>query len=131
MEYRFLYRRCLPHRPIGSGDIGHRVSCFYFHDGGDHPTVAFPRNLIVAGDDRRLRLAETFLSASGGPHLTNTVTEIVGGADATIDYYMVQRQSTDSFHVSTVQADSARDATLTPIRFRLALHWRVTILSGA
>jgi cysteine desulfurase/selenocysteine lyase len=74
------------------------------------PTATFPRNLVIAGERSQVRFAEVFLPASGGIHLINTVTEIVAGADSAVDYCMVQRQASDSFHVSMVQADLGRDA---------------------
>jgi cysteine desulfurase/selenocysteine lyase len=75
------------------------------------PTATFPRNLVIAGERSQVRFAEVFLPASGGIHLINTVTEIVAGADSVVDYCMLQRQASDSFHVSMVQADLGRDAS--------------------
>jgi cysteine desulfurase/selenocysteine lyase len=81
------------------------------------PTATFPRNLVIAGERSQVRFAEVFLTASGGIHLMNTVTEIVAGADSTVDYCMVQRQAIDSFHVAMVQADLGRDANFTSHSF--------------
>ena len=81
------------------------------------PTATFLRNLVIAGDRSQVRFAEVFLPASGGIHLMNPVTEIVAGADSTVDYCMIQRQAIDSFHVSMVQADLGRDASFTSHSF--------------
>src|SRR5207302_1995945 len=74
------------------------------------PTVTHPRNLIVAGRDSRLTLVETYAGPEG-VYFTNAVTEVVAGPGAVIDHYKVQQESTDAFHVGTVQVHQARGST--------------------
>jgi Fe-S cluster assembly protein SufD len=93
------------------------IHLVFVSTGADGPVAAYPRNLIVAGEGARVALVETFLSPPGAVHLTNAVTEIVAGANATIDYYKIQRESTESFHVATLTASLDRDASLTSHTF--------------
>jgi Fe-S cluster assembly protein SufD len=95
------------------------VHLVFISAGADQPVAAYPRNLIVVAEGARVAVAETFLSVPGEVHLTNAVTEIVAGANATIDYYKIERESSDSFHVATVKASLGRDATLTSHTFSL------------
>ena len=95
------------------------VHLVFVSTGGDEPRALFPRNLIVVGEGSRVALVEVFLSATGGVYLTNAVTEIVGGSDAIIDYYRMERESSDSFHVATVKASLGRDASFTSHTFSL------------
>jgi Fe-S cluster assembly protein SufD len=77
------------------------------------PRATFPRNVIIVGEGAEVALVEVFLSATEGVYLTNTVTEIVAGPGATLDYYNVELESHNSFHVGTIQADLKGDANLT------------------
>jgi Fe-S cluster assembly protein SufD len=91
-----------------------------FASTGAAPLLAtFPRNLIVVGEGSRVALVEAFLSVPGGLYLTNAVTEIVGGSGAIIDYYRMEQESSDSFHVATVKVRLGRDASLTSHTFSL------------
>ena len=95
------------------------VHLVFISTGADQPVAAYPRNLIVAGEGSRVAVAETFLSVPGEVHLTNAVTEIVAGANATVDYYKMERESRDSFYVATVKASLGRDASWTSHTFSL------------
>jgi Fe-S cluster assembly protein SufD len=95
------------------------VHLVFVSTGGDQPLATHPRNLIVADEGSRVAVVETFLSVPGEVHLTNAVTEIVAGANATIDYYKMERESSDSFHVATVKASLGRDASLSSHTFSL------------
>jgi Fe-S cluster assembly protein SufD len=104
--------------PAGT-TVSRPVHLVFVSTGGDQPFAAFPRNVIVAGEGSRVALAETFLSVAGVVHLTNAVTEIVAGANATIDYYKIERESCDDFHVATINASLGRDASLNTHTFSL------------
>jgi Fe-S cluster assembly protein SufD len=95
------------------------VHLVFVSSGADQPLAAYPRNLIVAGEGARDVIAETFLSFPCEVHLTNAVTEIVAGANATVDYYKMERESSDDFHVATLNASLGRDASLTTHTFSL------------
>lgn len=95
------------------------VHLVFVSTGEDQPLAAFPRNVIVVGEGARVALAETFLSVPGVVHLTNAVTEIVAGANATIDYYKIERESCDDFHVATINANLGPDASLHTHTFSL------------
>ncbi len=93
--------------------LTHPVHLVFISTGAVEPRATYPRNLILAGERSQVAVAEVFLSASGGVYLTNAVTEIVAGAGATIDYYKMECESGDGFHVATVKATLDRDASLT------------------
>ncbi len=93
------------------------IHLVFVSSGAPQPIAAHPRNLILVGDGARVALAETFLSAPGQAHLTNAVTEIVAGAGAAVDYYQIERESIENFHVATVNASLGRDADFTSHTF--------------
>jgi Fe-S cluster assembly protein SufD len=70
--------------------------------------VSHPRNLIVAGANSQARIIENYISPDGITYFTNAVTEIVGGEGAVLDYYKVQRESKEAFHIATLQVHQGR-----------------------
>lgn len=73
-------------------------------DGREMATVSYPRNLIVADDESQAVIVESYVGVGKDVYLTNVVTEIIGGKNAVIDYYKLQRESEGAFHIATVQA---------------------------
>jgi Fe-S cluster assembly protein SufD len=71
--------------------------------------VSYPRTLIVVGANAQCAIIETYLGE--GLHFTNAVTEIVAGEGAVVDYYKVQRESFEAYHVATMQATLGRSAS--------------------
>jgi Fe-S cluster assembly protein SufD len=70
--------------------------------------VSHPRTLIVVGEFAQCTLVETYLGT--GDYLSNSVTEIVVGAGASVDHYKVQMESRSAFHVATLATEIGRDA---------------------
>ncbi len=72
-----------------------------------------PRLLVVAEPLSRIAIVESFAcnGTMGAAYLVNAVAEIEVGNGARVDHYKIQRESTDSFHVSTTQVRQGRDST--------------------
>jgi Fe-S cluster assembly protein SufD len=98
--------------PAGT-TVSRPVHLVFVSTGAGGPQANYPRNLILAGEGSQVAVVEAFLSAHRGVYLTNAVTEIVADAGAMIDYYKMERESGDGFHVATVKANLGRDASLT------------------
>ena len=81
--------------------------------GGGRPTVSHPRNLILVGDTGQASIIETFFSLEEDTTFTNTVTEIVAGEGALVDYCKVQQESDAAFHYARVQVQQARSSSVT------------------
>ena len=69
-----------------------------------------PRNLIVAEAGAKATVIEHYVSLVDSACLTNAVTEIVAGNNASIEHCKIQRENAQSFHVATVQAHQDRDS---------------------
>ncbi len=82
---------------------------FLSTDDGEE-TVDHPRALIVADRESSASVLESYASLSAGERLTNAVTEIVVGAAARLDYYKVQRQSEQAYHVTNTHVALERDS---------------------
>ena len=74
--------------------------------------VTHPRNLVVLEREARASIVETYASLSDGPYWTNSVTEVVTGDSARVDYYRVQRESPRAYHVAATDTHQGRDSTV-------------------
>jgi Fe-S cluster assembly protein SufD len=79
---------------------------------GQGEAIAQPRNLIVAAQNSRASIIESYVCVRDNCYFTNAVTEISLGEGARIDHYKIQRESEKSFHVGTTQIRQARDSQL-------------------
>jgi Fe-S cluster assembly protein SufD len=86
---------------------------FITTDGGA-PAVTHPRVLVVAGRDSKATLMHSFEGVDANDaYFTNSVTEVVVGADAVLNMCRIQREGPASYHVATTQASLGRNATVT------------------
>ncbi|HVS61155.1 MAG TPA: Fe-S cluster assembly protein SufD, partial [Gemmatimonadaceae bacterium] len=84
---------------------------------GQGESVSHPRNLIVAAQNSRASIIESYICVRDTPYFTNAVTEITLGEGARIDHYKIQRESEKSFHVGTTQIRQERDSQLHSFSF--------------
>ncbi|HVT41090.1 MAG TPA: Fe-S cluster assembly protein SufD [Gemmatimonadaceae bacterium] len=69
-----------------------------------------PRLLAVVDALAQVALIESYTSTGSTSYFTNAVAEIEVGNGARVNHYKVQRESTEAFHVGTVQASQGRDS---------------------
>ena len=76
------------------------------------PTVSHPRVLIVMEEGSSATIVESYISAGNerGPYLSNSVSEIILGANAHLDHCRLQQESLDAFHLAAVAATLGRGA---------------------
>jgi Fe-S cluster assembly protein SufD len=77
------------------------------------PTVIYPRNLIVVGTASQAQIIESYIGLSDSVYLTNAVTEIVAGENSVVEYYKLQQESDQAFHIGTTQIHQARNSNFT------------------
>lgn len=70
---------------------------------GDGEIVAFPRTLIVAGDEADFSVVETYAGTEGSRYFTCGVTEIVAGEDCIIDHNKLNAESKKAYHVAAME----------------------------
>jgi Fe-S cluster assembly protein SufD len=76
----------------------------------DSPTINHPRNLIVAEENSHATIVEDYVSLGDGSGFCNTVTELVAGDHSVISHYMLEREDTKTFNVSTLRIQQGRTA---------------------
>ena len=86
--------------------------CFSSRLQHETPTVNHPRNLIVAEENSQATVVEDYVSIGEGQALCNTVTELVAGDHAVVSHYMIEREHTGAFNVSTLRIQQGRAANV-------------------
>jgi Fe-S cluster assembly protein SufD len=114
--------------------IAQPVHLLFIATAGEAGAAAHVRNLIVAGAGSEMKVLETYVSLSDAPHFTNTVTELVLGAEARLDHCKIQEENERAIHLSAVHAQQGRGSHWTSHSVstgaRLARHQIQTIFHG-
>lgn len=79
------------------------VVLYFINDARSENIGAQPRNLFIIGENAQVTLTETFLTLGEAQTLTNIVTEIYVAEHAHVQYYKVQNDSDNAYHVGTTQ----------------------------
>ncbi len=95
------------------------IALVFLADAAAGPIAAHPRTLVVAGEGSRAVVEEVYLGAGGAPYLTNAVTELVLGAEASVEHVRLQLEGDAAHHVSVVHAEEGAGATLAAHAFSL------------
>ena len=102
------------------------VHVLYVNDSEFHPTVIYPRNLIVADKNASVKVAVSYHSiGSTNAGFTNAVTEVVAGQNAQVELIKIQNENESAFHISHTEAILSKDSVLILVR----LHWEVKLFA--
>ena len=86
----------------------------------------FPRILVIAEENSRVTIIESYASTNDATYFTNSVVEMVLKDGARLEHYKVQRESLNAYHVATTSADlgpnSSYDSTAVNFGARLSRH---------
>ena len=75
------------------------------------PAVVHPRNLVVVGNGSQVSIVESYFSLGPGVYFNNAVTEIVAGNSSAVDFYKIERENDDAFHMDTLHVVQQRDSS--------------------
>lgn len=87
------------------------IHLLFLSDPQAEPSVSSPRVLVVAERESAATVIESYASVQDGVYLTNAVVEIVLEEAARLEFYKVQNESQQSFHVATTRADLGRNSS--------------------
>ena len=86
------------------------------------PSMAHPHNLIVIEKGAAAAVVEHYAGAAAA-YLTNAVTNIIVEDGARLDWYKIQEEGPEAYHVSTTNVTLGRDSSFTS--FTLDLGARI------
>jgi Fe-S cluster assembly protein SufD len=108
------------------------IHLLFWTTAGPAPAAVYPRVLVVAGEDARATVVESYRGA--GRYLACPVSELVAGPGAVLDHYKLQRESLDAYHLGLLHVDAGRSATVSSQTFSLgaaiARHDVEAVLGG-
>ena len=79
------------------------------------PLMTHPRNLIIAEEGSQAAVIEDYVSFGAGDNgeaLSNTATELVAHDNAIVSHYLIEREDTRAFNVSTLRIQQGRNANV-------------------
>lgn len=88
------------------------VHLLFVSVGDSGPCMSHPRNLIVAEEDSQAAIVEDYVSLDGGKVFCNAVTELVAGDHAVLSHYLIEREHTEAFNISTLRIQQGRAANV-------------------
>jgi len=100
-------------------ELAEPVQLIYISSAKADGEVIQPRNLIVAGKNSKVTVVETYLSTNNVAYLTNAVTELVAGDNASIEHVKVQDEATQAFHLATIAGTFGRASNVRVHSFAL------------
>lgn len=117
--------------------IAQPIHLLYVATSQNTPVMTHPRNLLVVEDEAQASFVEDYVSMhdeSPTPALSNSVTELVAGSNATVAHTMIVREHAQTYNLSTLRVELERNANV--ISHSLLLSGRLvrnnvhTVFSG-
>jgi Fe-S cluster assembly protein SufD len=78
----------------------------------DVPTMLHPRNLLLVEREAQAQIIEEYVSLGSGTVLSNSATELLAGENSTISHFMIEREHSAAFNVSTLRIQQERSANV-------------------
>jgi Fe-S cluster assembly protein SufD len=88
------------------------IQIINFTTGSEAATIVQPRNLIVVEDNSHVQIIERHQSLTSNAVLSNVVTEIFAGRNATIDYYKIQNDEVNASLVDNTFIDQKSNSVV-------------------
>lgn len=86
------------------------IHLLFIATSGERPEVSHPRMIVIVEDDAQVTLVKSYIGCCDGVYFTNSVTEVVAGANARVDLCKMQQECKNAYHVSTLQVQLGRNA---------------------
>jgi Fe-S cluster assembly protein SufD len=93
------------------------IHLLFVSTGASAAGLISPRTLILAKHHSSATVIESYVSLADSAHLTNALTEIYLEDGARLDHYKIQRESTEAYHVGTIEVMQNRDSTFNSFSF--------------
>ncbi len=88
------------------------IHLLFVSTASDQPVMTHPRNLIVAEEQSQIAIVEDYVSLGSTVAFCNTATELIAAESAVVSHYMIEREHTQTFNVSTLRIQQGRSANV-------------------
>ncbi|MCC5944225.1 MAG: Fe-S cluster assembly protein SufD [Bernardetiaceae bacterium] len=92
-------------------ELSYPVVLHFLSDARAVNSLAQVRNLMIVGENSRLKVIENFIGIGDYKHLSNSVTEIAVAPHAHVDHYKMQIDESLNYHVGTTYVRQADESS--------------------
>ena len=114
----FLHRGAFVHVPQDTV-VERPIHVLFLNTSQESHILSQPRVLAITGRNSKAAIIESHGALTGAPYLSNAVSEIQVGANASLEYYRIQRHGAEGYHVGTTQAVLEAGSHLASVTFDL------------
>ena len=79
----------------------HPVYCYHILDARQNPALAQPRSLVLADENSRLQITESYTTLGASDSFNNQVMEVVVKENAYVEYYKIQNDTANASQVNS------------------------------
>jgi Fe-S cluster assembly protein SufD len=94
-------------------DLPEAVHLLFVALPGSEPLLSVPRNLFVVGRNSRVAIVVRYVALGSGASLTNVVSELVVGENATVEHDRLQMEDLQAYHIGTTTMYQLGNSTVT------------------
>ena len=88
------------------------IHLLHVSDARNEATVSYPRNLIVAENNSRVKVIESFHTVQSANHnFINSVTEVVVKENSIVELNKIQNEAAEAFHINHTEASQEKNST--------------------
>ncbi|MBS0352164.1 MAG: Fe-S cluster assembly protein SufD [Proteobacteria bacterium] len=98
--------------------LDHPIHLLFFSENASG-TMFHPRNRVVLSTNSQATIIEEYAGIGAGPYFQNAVNQISLAANAQLNYYKIQKESLDSFHIANTLFELAHDSLVRSYHFAL------------
>lgn len=80
------------------------VQVLYLNGDDENNLLITPRNLFIAGKNAEAKIITNYGKLSENPYFTNGLTELYLDKDSYLDFYKIQNESNQAYHIEKVDA---------------------------
>jgi Fe-S cluster assembly protein SufD len=100
-------------------DVATPIQLVYICSATKSGDTVQPRNLIVAEENSRVMIVESYITTTEAAYFTNAVTEIFAGDHAFVEHLKVQDEAPAAFHLAAIHGEFGRASNVNIHSFAL------------
>jgi Fe-S cluster assembly protein SufD len=91
-------------------ELARPIQLLFVSTASSEPIASAPRALVLVGSNSRARVIETYTAHGEGRYLTNAVTDVEVGDNASLEHTRVQLEGPGGYHISHNRFRQGRDS---------------------
>jgi len=114
----FSHHGCFVHVPKNTV-VDKPIALYFINDATKSQTFNNPRNLFLIEKSSEVTFLEDFNTEGENDSLTNIVTEIIVSENANVNYYKIQNNKDQAYHIGTTQVYQEQNSVFSAYTYTL------------